>query len=90
VLTKAQSIKGACDCAKDCANVKQGYYKALCDWNSNPSHNKHDHHIHFDDEAWDGDYPLDDEKPPNSNVTQHLVAQNAKDLIDFLNTAGIK
>ena len=90
-LKEAQSVKGYCDCDKgECANVNRGYYKALCDWNSNPSHNKHDHHIHFDDEAWDGDYSREDGTKNNFNVTQHLATQNLKDLIDFLNTAGIR
>ncbi len=88
-LKEATCVKGDCGCAKgDCVNVKVGYYKALCDWNSNRSHNKHDHHIRFNEEPWDGDYSRDDGRP-NNNVTQHLATQNAKDLVEFLTTAGI-
>ena len=69
--------------------VKGEYDKALSDWKSKPGHNDHDHHIHYDNGAWDGDYSRKASKP-NSNVTQHLATQNAQDLIDFLTTAGIK
>ena len=68
-----------CDCTK--------YNDALAEWKKKPGH---DQHIHYNEWPWNEDCSGNTGTKPNSNVTQHLATQNAKDLIDFLNTAGIQ